>query len=117
MESSHVLQPRMSKEPCASSGVNMLAEDWSGEVTNVSYKLTNSQVVRLLGMIEVLRIAENLEQISEIKLSLSTDHIDDARGMWSDFTDAERKALWVAPLYGGIFTTEERKQLKPATTE
>jgi hypothetical protein len=89
--------------------------DWDGDIENVSHKLSDAQVVRLLAMTEVLRDEVNLCQITEIKSMLRADDIQAALGYWSEFTEAEQIALWVAPTYGGIFTTEERTKLK--TTE
>jgi hypothetical protein len=89
--------------------------EWDGEVENVSHKLSDAQVVRLLAMTEVLRDPTNLAQVVAIKELLMDDDDQAALGYWSEFTEAEQIALWVAPTYGGIFTTDERKKLK--TTE
>ena len=53
----------------------------------------------------------------EIKLAIWRDEDEQAIYLWSDFTEDEQVALWIAPTYGGIFTTEERKRLRPTTTE
>ena len=92
-------------------------ESWSGDVVNESHNLTNTQVIRLLKMNEVLRDEINLCQVSEIKGVLRSDDDEGAQALWSEFTEEEQIALWVAPKYGGIFTTEERKRLRPKTTE
>jgi hypothetical protein len=88
-------------------------ESWSGDVVNDSHNLTNTQVIRLLAMTEILRDRVNLSQIYEIKYALAALELDDATALWSEFTEQEQIALWVAPTYGGIFTTEERKRLRP----
>jgi hypothetical protein len=86
---------------------------WDGNIINESHKLNNTQVVRLLAMTELLRDRANLNQVWEIKMAIIEDRDDDARALWSDFTEDEQTTLWVAPMYGGIFTTEERKRLRP----
>ncbi len=85
------------------------------EVDDTPPVLTSPQISRVLGMMEVLRDPINLMQIAEIKENLNTDNPDYfayARGMFSEFTEDEQRALWVAPTKGGIFTTEERKRLR-----
>jgi hypothetical protein len=94
--------------------------EWSGDVVNESHKLSDAQVNRLLKMTECLRTFEVLHQIVEIKMCLAgvePDDIFEALALWGGFTEDEQVALWIAPTYGGIFTTEERKRLKPLTRE
>jgi hypothetical protein len=91
-------------------------ESWSGDVVNDSHNLTNTQVIRLMKMTELLRDKDNMKQIVELKENLETedeDYLAFARTLWSEFTEEEQVALWVAPTFGGIFTTEERKRLRP----
>ena len=88
-------------------------DNWSGDIVNDSHNLNNTQVIRLLAMTEVLRDLNNISQVCEIKLAFSDDCDDDAQALWSDFSEEEQTTLWVAPTYGGIFTTEERKRLRP----
>ena len=91
----------------------MTAPDWTdGEVVEPP-KLTTAQVYRLMRMTEVLRDVNNIAQVYEIKLACLDARFNDARGYWSDFSEDEQTALWVAPLYGGVFTTDERKALRP----
>jgi hypothetical protein len=68
-------------------------------------------------MTECLRNPVNTMQVAEIKSALAEDLVDDALSLWSEFREHEQVALWIAPTYGGIFTTEERKRLRPTTTE
>ena len=91
----------------------MLQSDWSGEVVNHSHNLSAEQVVRLLAMTEVLRDTKNLDTVLQIKDLIEADDYMAAQGYWSDFSEDEQRALWVAPLYGGVFTTDERKALRP----
>ena len=55
----------------------------------------------------------NLNQVCEIKDLIAADDPDGAREYWYEFTEEEQVILWVAPTFGGIFTTEERKRLRP----
>jgi hypothetical protein len=59
----------------------------------------------------------NIAQIYDIKMAIIDGDYDCAIEMWSEFDEIEQTALWIAPTYGGIFTTEERKRLRPTTTE
>jgi hypothetical protein len=88
-------------------------ESWSGDVVNDSHNLTNTQVIRLMKMTELLRWIPNISQVYEIKLAFFDEREDDAKALWSDFSEEEQVILWVAPTFGGIFTTEERKRLRP----
>ena len=74
--------------------------------------LTNAQVERLFKMMDVLREWENYQQVSEIKLAILDARYEDARALYSEFTESEQEALWVAPTKCGIFTTHERAVLK-----
>lgn len=98
----------------------MKAPDWVDGEVEVPEKepLTPAQQHRVLRMVDVLRDPLNLHQVAIIKEMLNPEHeehIDTAtaRGFWSEFTEEEQTALWVAPKYGGIFTTDERKALRP----
>jgi hypothetical protein len=91
--------------------------EWGGDIVNESHKLSDAQVNRLLKMTECLREDNNLGQVYEIKRAIWMDEDGQAIEMWSEFTEDEQVALWIAPTYGGIFTTEERKRLRPLTTE
>ena len=59
---------------------------------------------------EVIR--NNWDSISFIKEQLKLGEIDAAKEAYSELSEDEQKAIWVAPSKGGIFTTEERKLLK-----
>ena len=93
-----------------------MSDEWGGSVVNESHKLSDWQVVRLLKMTECLRDPINLQQVSEIKDAMGAGDDLSAIAFWSEFTEDEQMALWIAPTYGGIFTTEERKRLRPTTT-
>jgi hypothetical protein len=87
--------------------------EWGSEVVNESHKLSDAQVNRLLKMTACLRDLMNFEQVYQIKRHFYLNEDDDALGLWSDFTEDEQVALWIAPSVGGIFTTEERRRLRP----
>lgn len=59
---------------------------------------------------EVIR--NNWDSISFIKEQLKLGQIEAAKEAYSELSEDEQKAIWVAPSKGGIFTTEERKLLK-----
>jgi hypothetical protein len=89
-------------------------ESWSGDVVNDSHNLTNTQVIRLMKMTKLLRSdMSNLLQLFAIKEAIACEDYDHAHSLWSEFTEEEWVILWVAPKFGGIFTTEERKRLRP----
>lgn len=67
---------------------------------------------RLLRHNEVLRDLTVLHMVYEIKWAMRETDDFYARQLWSELSHDEQMALWVAPKYGGIFTTEERKVLK-----
>lgn len=85
------------------------------EPVEKTHRLNNSHVERVLAMIALLREPHNLRQVAEIKDEIATDgeeHLEQARHLFDEFTEDEKQALWVAPTYGGIFTTFERKVLR-----
>ena len=89
---------------------------WDRDIESETHKLTDPQVVRLFDMCCHLRDNPNdLNQIASIKLALVRNDDFAALAMWDEFTEAEKTVLWVAPKFGGLFTTEERKRLKPET--
>jgi len=84
---------------------------WDGEVETEVKRLTLAQERRVLRMVEVLRDPINMQQITHVKESIQAGQIEDAKALWSEFTDEEQQALWVAPSKGGILTTREREAL------
>ncbi len=75
--------------------------------------LTNGQIFALLRMTETLRDGEDvIGTVVAIKDSISQNDIGYADQLWSELSEDEQTALWVAPKFGGIFTTEERKIIK-----
>ena len=90
-----------------------MAEDWSEEVVEEKSLLDASQFERLLAQSTLIR--ENpwvLATIGNIKDGLDNDDHMAAKEAWIELEEDEQRALWLAPKYGGLFTTEERKQLR-----
>lgn len=65
---------------------------------------------RLLEHNEVLR--SKLYEVQAVKDFLATGEYAEAVEIVYGWTEREQQALWIAPTYGGIFTTEERKIMK-----
>ena len=62
-------------------------------------------------------IFEIKQKIYQFRNSDGEEHGDaqvarDIADLWSDITNADKEALWMAPSKGGVFTTEERTFLK-----
>lgn len=79
------------------------------EVKFEDHKLSHSQVNRLLEMTALLcDDLQVMQTVVEMKQLIRND--DPAwEDFWSDLSEEEQNTLWVAPTYGGIFTTKERK--------
>jgi len=75
-------------------------------------KLNERQEAAVLRMMDVLRDPANLMTVAHIKKAIAENDAVRAEMFWSDFTEDEQNALWVAPTYGGIFTTHERKMIR-----
>jgi len=74
--------------------------------------LTEGQYDKLLRMTAALRGDPILlDYISQIKQAFTDNRDEDALALWHELDEREKTALWVAPKYGGIFTTDERKRL------
>ena len=59
------------------------------------------------------RVAQECwSSVACIKQAIKDDAWDELAEAWEELTNDEKKALWVAPSKGGIFTTVERKALK-----
>jgi hypothetical protein len=87
--------------------------DWMDQEIEIKEQtLTNGQVFALMRMTEALRDPIVFQSIFEMKHSFASGDYEYAGHVWSELTEDEQTALWVAPKYGGIFTTEERKIIK-----
>ena len=59
------------------------------------------------------RVAQECwSSVACIKQAIKDEQWDELAEAWEELTNDEKKALWVAPSKGGIFTTVERKALK-----
>jgi len=54
----------------------------------------------------------NLDSVNAIKEGITNEQWDVVAECWAEISDDDKKALWVAPSKGGIFTTAERAALK-----
>ena len=54
----------------------------------------------------------NLDSVNAIKEGIANEQWDVVAECWAEIPDDDKKALWVAPSKGGIFTTAERAALK-----
>lgn len=86
--------------------------NWDGEVVNEKPAINDKQVRRLMAMTRAIRESDYLaDYIHQIKAFLRDGSRDDALALWSDLSEEEQIALWVAPSFGGVFTTAERSAL------
>ena len=57
-------------------------------------------------------LQRNFESVYFIKENLALKNWEAVAEAWGEIEDEDKKALWVAPTKGGIFTTQERSELK-----
>lgn len=57
-------------------------------------------------------VIQHMGTITEIKTALANGDYFAARCYWNDFDEETKMALWKAKTKGGVFTTEERDQMK-----
>jgi len=57
-------------------------------------------------------LRDNLPSVLCIKESLAIGEWSTAKEAWLELDPDERRALWMAPSKGGVFTTKERAQMK-----
>lgn len=81
------------------------------EVDVPEQTLTNAQVFALLRMTTVLQDTAVCGTVATMKEIMDRDQ-SFAKQIWCELSEDEQTALWVAPKFGGIFTTEERKIIK-----
>ena len=98
---------------CASALVIPLSEDWSEKVVVEKSLLDASQFERLLAQSKLLREEPwVLITVCNIKDAINNGDDMGKSEAWSELEVEQQNALWLAPTYGGLFTTEERKQLR-----
>lgn len=67
----------------------------------------------MLGMVGALRADPRLlAQIAEIKIALDAEKLHDALALWDGLEEWEQNKVWLAPRFGGLFTTRQRQRLK-----
>lgn len=92
--------------------------DWvDEEIKDSRFPLTAQQVHRLFDMCNKLRDPICMEMVLEIKKAVENKDAMAVVGLWEGLSEEEQIALYVAPKYGGIFTTEERKAIKTGVIE
>ena len=57
-------------------------------------------------------LQRNFSSVYFIKEHLALQSWETVAEAWGEITNDDKKALWLAPSKGGIFTTAERKDLK-----
>lgn len=57
-------------------------------------------------------LRRNLASVEAIISALATEDLSMASEAYQELSDDDKKALWLAPTNGGIFTTNERKIMK-----
>ncbi len=57
-------------------------------------------------------VRELIHSIAAIKASIETGELDSAVEAWQELTQPEQASLWVAPSKGGVFTTDERREMR-----
>jgi len=94
------------------SGVSEMADWMDGEIDIQEQKLSNGQIFALLRMTGVLSNTVVIQSVGLIKEGITDRDFGIAHQIWGELSEEEQTALWVAPKFGGIFTTEERKIIK-----
>lgn len=94
-----------------------MSDDWNAPVEDAVSTQQDRRDKRLLAMNALLRDRPAvLMTVALIKEHLLLEENDwDAIGLWQSLEQDEQIALWIAPTYGGLFTPDERKRLRPTT--
>ena len=94
------------------NGVSVMADWMDDEVEIPENTLTNAQVFALLRMTEALRCEICMQMVGEIKINIAQENEVYAMDIWNGLSEQEQTALWVAPKFGGVFTTKEREIIR-----
>lgn len=95
-----------------------MSDDWidkpvADDGPSQGHVLRPDQESRLLNIMALLCAdVALLETVLWIKQALAEDRDHDAHDLWDSLDEPTQQTLWMAPKYGGIFTTRERKQLR-----
>jgi hypothetical protein len=95
------------------------APDWvDGAVVAIKDALDPSQMDRLLAQSKLIRDEPwVLQSIMSIKDGIFNDDPMAVREAWAELTEEQQNTLWLAPTYGGLFTTSERTYIKTMGSE
>lgn len=94
--------------------------DWmEGEVKEPDAPVLDAgQIYRLMRMTACLRDNEAvLATVLEIKQAIRGDDGMLVKQLYGSLEEHEQEAVWVAPKFGGIFTTDERKIIRNGEKE
>ena len=72
--------------------------------------LSDAQQARLLKHMAAVR--EHWESVHWIKRGLRDQDMAMAAEAWVELDGEVQRALWIAPSYGGVWTTRERESMK-----
>lgn len=80
----------------------------------VANAITQQKELEMVARLEVHNnaVREHLDSVVSIKTCLAMNDYSTAYESWIEIPEEDRRALWVAPSKGGIFTTQERAQMK-----
>jgi hypothetical protein len=106
------LQLKIIKSSFVLSGVFAMADWMDGEVDVPEQKLSNGQIFALLRMTTTLQENNVMGTVVVIRDSIESGDLSYAQQLWGELSEPEQTALWVAPKFGGIFTTKERSIIK-----
>lgn len=79
-------------------GLASSSDDTDGNAVNLNEYMQN--------------VRDLFRSVSAVKNGIDDGDLAIAAEAWYELTEQEKKALWVAPSKGGIFTTEERKVMQ-----
>ena len=83
------------------------ADEVSDAIIKQNVKAVTDEMVKTANVMR-----EHFTTIYAVKEALMNDDYSFAAEALNELTQEEKQAIWVAPSKGGMFTTEERKQLK-----
>lgn len=88
--------------------------DWAkDEVEDSKPVLTAKQIERLLSMTETLRKDYSaVLAVALIKEAIEKRDYMLVKQLWEELSEKEQEKLYIAPSFGGVFTTFERKVIK-----
>ncbi len=94
----------------------MSNDNWNEDVDEViETSLSNDQINRLIEHNATLR--DVYCSVFHIKGSIAEGDLEMAKEAWSELSEEEQNSLYVAPKFGGIFTTKERGIIKKGFKE